>query len=52
MEDHSSHEVSPMVTQGMREFGDVEQYCLLMDLGSHGTHYTWCNKKNGGPYLK
>lgn len=48
MEDHSSHEISPMVTQGMRDFGEIVQYCSLMDLGSHGPHFTWSNKRSEG----
>lgn len=46
MEDHSSHEVSPMVTPRMRHFGEVVKYCFLMDLGSHGPHFTQCNKRS------
>ena len=52
MEDHLWHEVFPMVTQGMREFGDVVQYCSLMDLGSHGPHYKWCKKRTERLILK
>lgn len=52
MEDHLWHEVSPMVTQGMRKFGDVVRYCSLTDLGLHGPHYTWCNKLTEGLILK
>lgn len=48
IEDHSSHGISPMVTQGIHDFGEIVQYCSLMDLGSHGPHYTWCNKKSEG----
>lgn len=37
-----------MVTQGMQDFGEVVQYCSLMDVGSHGPHYTWNNKRTEG----
>lgn len=48
IEDHSGYESSPMVTQGMREFVEVVQYCSLMDLTAHGPRYTWNNKRSDG----
>lgn len=52
MEDHSSHETSPMTTQGMRDFHEIMQYCSFLDLASHGPRYTWCNKRVEGLILK
>lgn len=52
LEDHSSHEVNPMVTQEMRDFNEIVQYFSLLDIASHGPCYTWCNKRSEGLVLK
>lgn len=48
MEEHSSYQDSPMVTQGMKDYQEVAQYCSLMDLASHGPLFTWSNKQDEG----
>lgn len=52
MEEHSSYHNSPTVTQGMKDFQEVTQYCSLMDLASHGPLFTWCNKREEGRVSK
>ncbi|KAF8072336.1 hypothetical protein N665_1125s0004 [Sinapis alba] len=51
-EEHSSYENMPNTTVGMREFQEIVRYCSLMDMGSHGPTFTWCNKREEGLICK
>ena len=44
-EEHSSYQDSGLVSVGMRKFDSVIQHCRLVDLGSQGPKFTWCNKR-------
>lgn len=48
VEEHSDHETTPFIMQGMRDFQSVTQHCSLLDLPSHGPLYTWSNKQSEG----
>lgn len=50
-EDHSNNIDSPS-TLGMRNFQDMVRYCSILDLGYHGSLFTWCNKKEMDSYIK
>lgn len=51
-EEHSSYEDSGLTTGGMQEFENIVQHCRLVDLGSQGPKFTWCNKREEGLICK
>lgn len=52
IEEHSNFEHSPTIPQGMRDFQEAVRHCSLMDIGSHGPLFTWCNKRDEGVICK
>ncbi|KAG7536891.1 Endonuclease/exonuclease/phosphatase superfamily [Arabidopsis suecica] len=52
IEEHSNFEHSPTIPQGMRDFQEAVRHCSLMDIGSHGPLFTWCNKQDEGVICK
>ena len=51
-EEHSSYQDSGLTNSGMRDFESIVQYCRLVDLGSQGPKFTWCNKREEGLICK
>ncbi|XP_010412668.1 PREDICTED: uncharacterized protein LOC104699001 [Camelina sativa] len=44
--DRSKKGPSKRITEGMRDFQSVMNYCSLVDLASQGPRFTWCNKRD------
>lgn len=51
-EEHSSYQDLGLVSVGMQKFDSVIQHCRLVDLGSQGPKFTWCNKREEGIICK
>lgn len=49
--EHSNY-VASSPSSGMLEFRDVVAYCSLLDLGYHGSQFTWSNKQQEGIICK
>ncbi|GKA76547.1 putative non-LTR retroelement reverse transcriptase, partial [Tanacetum coccineum] len=45
MEEHSLHDSTATIPEGMSDFQDLVNYCELVDLSYQGPKYTWCNKR-------
>ncbi|XP_019089122.1 PREDICTED: uncharacterized protein LOC109125204 [Camelina sativa] len=45
LSEHSHLDGQPAVTDGMRDFQSVVNYCSFADLAAHGPLFTWSNKR-------
>ncbi|GJX71319.1 non-LTR retroelement reverse transcriptase-like protein [Tanacetum coccineum] len=52
MEEHSLHDSTATIPEGMGDFQVLVNYCELVDLSYQGPKYTWCNKRMDGLICK
>lgn len=45
-EEHSGNEDMSLVSNGMREFQSMANYCSLIDMSYQGPKLTWSNKRD------